>query len=99
MIPVNNQYHLEYAQEVAKELRKYKVRFELDDREEKMGYKIRESQTKKVPMSIVLGDKEVANKEVTFRRFGEQKTTTLPLKEFVHFLVDEIAERKNYLPE
>ncbi len=99
VIPVNNQYHLEYAQEVAKELRKYKVRFELDDREEKMGYKIRESQTKKVPMSIVLGDKEVANKEVTFRRFGEQKTTTLPLKEFIHFLVDEIAERKNYQPE
>ena len=99
VIPVNNQYHLEYAQEVAKELRKYKVRFELDDREEKMGYKIRESQTKKVPMSIVLGDKEVANKEVTFRRFGEQKTTTLPLKEFIHFLVDEIAERKNYRPE
>ena len=50
-------------------------------------------------MSIVLGDKEVANKEVTFRRFGEQKTTTLPLKEFIHFLVDEIAERKNYHAE
>ena len=50
-------------------------------------------------MSIVLGDKEVANTEVTFRRFGEQKTETLPLKEFVHFLVEEIAERKNHKPE
>lgn len=99
VIPVNNQYHLEYAKEVVKELRKYKIRLELDDREEKMGYKIRESQTKKIPMSIVLGDKEVANNEVTFRRFGEQKTETLPLKEFVHFLVEEIAERKNHKPE
>ena len=50
VIPVNNQYHLEYAKEVAKELRKYRVRLEIDEREEKMGYKIRESQTKKIPM-------------------------------------------------
>ena len=99
VIPVNNQYHLDYAKEVAKELRKYKIRLELDDREEKMGYKIRESQTKKVPMSIVLGDKETANGEVTFRRFGEQKLKHYPLKEFVHFLVEEIAERKNHKPE
>ena len=76
VIPVNNQYHLEYAKEVVKELRKYKIRLELDDREEKMGYKIRESQTKKIPMSIVLGDKEVANNGQTYQfwkiagRFG-----------------------------
>ncbi|MGL4336557.1 MAG: threonine--tRNA ligase [Turicibacter sp.] len=94
VIPVNNQFHLEYANEISALLRKYKIRFELDDREEKMGYKIRESQTKKVPMSIVLGDKEVQNKEVTFRRFGQQKTETLPLNEFVHLVVDEIAQRK-----
>ncbi|HAX72717.1 MAG TPA: threonine--tRNA ligase [Firmicutes bacterium] len=95
VIPVNNQFHLEYANEIVKELRKYRVRLELDDREEKMGYKIRESQTKKVPMSIVLGDKEVQNNEVTFRRFGEQKTQTLPVKEFIHLLVDEIANRQS----
>jgi len=96
VIPVNNQYHLEYAKEVVKLLNQYQIRFELDDREEKMGYKIRESQTKKIPLSIVLGDKEVENNEVTFRRFGQQQTETLPLYEFIHLLVDEIATRKSY---
>ena len=95
VIPVNNQYHLEYAKEIAAELRKYRIRFEMDDREEKMGYKIRESQTRKIPMSIVLGDKERDEQTVTFRRFGEQKTENLPMKEFVHLLVDEIASRKS----
>ena len=96
VIPVNNQYHLEYAKEVVQELRKYRIRLSLDDRGEKMGYKIRESQTKKVPISIVLGDQEACDKLVTFRRFGSQATKTLPLQEFIHLLLDEIATYKSY---
>ena len=94
VIPVNNNFHLAYAEEVAAMLKKYRIRFKLDDRSEKMGYKIRESQTKKIPFSIVLGDKETENKEVTFRRYGEQKSETLPLQRFIHLILDEVATRK-----
>lgn len=93
VIPVNNAYHLDYAKEVAKELRKYRIRFDMDDRSEKMGYKIRESQTKKVPISIVLGDKEKENNEVTFRRYGQQNSETLPLADFIQLVHGEIVNR------
>jgi len=93
-IPVNNEYHLEYAREVTAQLRKHRIRFNLDDRAEKMGYKIRESQTKKVPMQIVLGDAERDSQTVTLRRYGSEETKTLLLDEFIQLVLGEIMSKK-----
>ena len=58
IIPVNNEYHLDYAHEIDEEFKELNLRTEIDARDEKLGYKIRESQTKKIPYTLVLGDKE-----------------------------------------
>ena len=73
IIPVNNEFHLDYAKEVYELLLDNDIRCHLDQRLKKIGYKIRESQIKKVPYSIVLGDKEKANKSVTYRKYGKKK--------------------------
>ncbi len=96
IIPVNNEFHLEYAKEVKGLLLNNNIRVNLDGREEKVGYKIRESQMKKVPYSIVLGDKEKDNKEVTFRRYGEQKSETVSLTDFVNLLQEEIKNKVDH---
>ncbi len=93
IIPVNLDLHSDYAREVQKALRKHKIRCEVDMRDEKMGYKIRESQVKKVPYSIVIGDKEMENNEITYRRYGEKKSQTVLLDEFIRLLIDEIEKK------
>jgi len=93
LIPVNNNYHSEYANEIASLLKKHRIRFNLDNREEKLGYKIRESQTKKVPMLVVIGDKEVENKTITIRRYGSDDQQTLSLEDFISTTLNEIAEK------
>ncbi|MCL2559358.1 MAG: threonine--tRNA ligase [Turicibacter sp.] len=93
IIPVNNNYHSEYVAEIVARLKKHRIRFNLDDREEKLGYKIRESQTKKVPMLIVIGDKEVESKTINVRRYGQDDQQTLALEEFVTTILDEIANK------
>jgi len=93
LIPVNNNYHTEYSDEIANLLKKHRIRFNMDTRAEKLGYKIRESQTKKVPMLVVIGDKEVENKTITVRRYGQEETQTLSLEEFVATILDEITSK------
>ena len=93
LIPVNNHFHSEYADEIATLLKKHRIRFNLDNREEKLGYKIRESQTKKVPMLVVIGDKEVESKTITVRRYGQEETQTLTLEDFVSTVLNEIAHK------
>lgn len=99
VIPVNPNIHLDYAKEVAKVLKKNKIRIHLDERDEKIGYKIRESQVKKVPYSIVLGDKEMENNQVTYRRYGEQNSVTVSLDEFVQLLKNEVENKVRHKPE
>ncbi|MGN1323430.1 MAG: threonine--tRNA ligase [Bacilli bacterium] len=94
IIPVNNEYHLEYAKELFALLEKEDVRVKLDDRNEKLTYKMRESQTKKVPYTIILGDKEVSAKEVTVRLHGTNENITLGRDEFVS-KVKEVIDNKN----
>ena len=94
IIPVNNEYHLEYAKELFALLEKENVRVKLDDRNEKLTYKMRESQTKKVPYTIILGDKEVSAKEVTVRLHGTNENITLGRDEFVS-KVKEVIDNKN----
>ncbi len=93
VIPVNNEFHLEYATLIKDMLLSHGIRVNLDSRNEKLSYKMRESQTKKIPLTLVIGDKERDNKEISYRKFGSQETTTVSDLEFVK-LVDECIESK-----
>ncbi len=90
IIPVNNEAHLAYATKVQAQLKKAGLRVAIDDRDEKLNYKIRESQTKKVPYTLVLGDNEMNNESVTYRHFGTSETITLSLDEMIDKLVKEV---------
>ena len=94
IIPVNNDYHLEYAKEVYKELDEMNVRVNLDDRNEKLSYKMRESQTKKNPITLILGDKEAENSTISYRKFGSAETYTLPKSDFYKLVKETIDARK-----
>ena len=93
VIPVKNEYHLEYSKEVFKLLEEKGIRVELDDREEKLGYRIREAQMKKIPYQLVLGDKERDERTVTYRQYGQQKATTVSLDEYVNMILEEIETK------
>lgn len=94
IIPVNNDYHLEYAKEVYKDLDDMNIRVNLDDRNEKLSYKMRESQTKKNPITLILGDKEVESNTISYRKFGSTETYTLPKEIFIKTLKEAISARK-----
>lgn len=94
IIPVNNDYHLEYAKEVYKELDDLNIRVQLDDRNEKLSYKMRESQTKKNPITLILGDKEVESSTISYRKFGSTETYTLPKSDFYKLVKETISARK-----
>ena len=72
------------------------LRAEVDARNEKLGYRIREAQTHKVPVQIVIGDGEMENETVTLRRFGSRDSLTLSLEEGVKALVNEAVTHHNY---
>ena len=94
ILPVNNEYHLDYAKEVFSKLNEEGIRVELDDREEKVGYRMREAVIQKTPIVLVLGQKEVDEKLVSYRRRGSQDTTTVSYEEFIDLLKKEIKEHK-----
>lgn len=94
VIPVQNDLHQAYAKEIAAKLADHDFRVEMDLREEKLGYKIREAQTKKIPFQLVLGDKEAQDGTVTYRRYGQQEQITVPLQEFIALVHEEIALKK-----
>ncbi len=84
IIPVHHEKHLAYANKVKEALETVGLRVEIDDRNEKMGYRIRESQTHKIPYTLVLGDGEEENNTVTVRKFGHKETSTMTLEECVN---------------
>ena len=94
VIPVNNEYHLDYAREIYKMLLDADYRVEIDERDEKLSYKMRESQIKKIPITLILGQKEVDNKEISFRLFGSSETTTMSQKDFMDYINDLKINRK-----
>ena len=94
IIPVNNDYHLEYAKEVYKDLDDMNIRVNLDDRNEKLSYKMRESQTKKNPITLILGDKEVESNTISYRKFGSTETYTLPKSDFYKLVKETISAKK-----
>lgn len=95
IIPVNVDLHYDYAKQIQDELKSQGVRVNIDDRNEKMGYKIREAQMKKIPYQLVVGDKEVENNEVNVRKYGSQDQETVEKDDFIWNLVDEIRLKKH----
>ena len=93
VIPVNAEYHLEYASELYEELKNAGYRVELDSRNEKLGYKLREAVMKKVPYMLIIGQKEVDNKNVSFRRSGSEETITVSYEEFIELLKEDVANK------
>ena len=93
VIPVKLEYHDEYAKEVVAKLRKAHIRVNNDNRDEKLGYRIREAQLKKIPYQLVLGDNERDNGTVTYRKHGEKKQTTVTFEEFVELLNTEVENK------
>lgn len=94
IIPVKPEYHGEYCQSIFKLMQDNGIRVEMDDRNEKLGYRMRESQIKKAPFTLVIGDNERDNNQISFRRHGSQETTTLSQAEFVELVKNEIATKK-----
>lgn len=93
VIPVKLEYHDEYAKEVVAKLRKAHFRVNNDNRDEKLGYRIREAQLKKIPYQLVLGDNERDNGTVTYRKHGEKKQTTVTFEEFVELFNTEVENK------
>ena len=94
ILPVNNEYHLDYAKKVEEILRNMDIRVELDSRDEKLGYRMRESQMKKVPISLVLGNSERDEETVTIRFFGKEDKKTMKLDEFISYVKEKIDNRE-----
>ncbi|SDM75625.1 threonyl-tRNA synthetase [Psychrobacillus sp. OK028] len=91
IIPVSNEVHFEFAKQIEEQLVAAGFRVEMDDREEKLGYKIREAQMQKIPYMLVLGDKELEAGNVNVRKYGEQKSESIPFAEFLERLKEEVA--------
>ena len=93
VIPVNPEFQGEYAKEVTEMLKEKDIRAELDDRNEKLGYRLREAQTEKVPFTLILGDQEKENATISYRLFGQKDTTTVSKEEFIKLIKEEIINK------
>ncbi len=96
VLPVNNNIHAEKAQEIVNALKKLGIRASLDANEDKLGYRMRNAQIKKVPYTIVIGDHEKEEGTVTYRHYGEKQQITVKFDEFVSMIQEEIRLRKIY---
>ena len=94
VLPVSNEHHLEYAEKVVYMLRENGFRVELDNRDEKLGYKMRDAQTHKIPYTLVLGDKELENNSVNYRVYGNPDTTSLDINEFIVMLKKVVDDKE-----
>ena len=92
IIPVNQDVHLDYCNKVKKLLEEQGIRVSLDARDEKLGYRMRESQTKKIPYTLVIGDKEMNDNTVNYRKHGVTDTTVVPINKFIDLLIDSIKK-------
>jgi len=93
VIPVNNEYHLDSAEKLHDELKELGFRCEIDGRDEKLGYKIRESQTRKIPYTLVVGDNEKDLANVTYRKFGSQEQITVSKNDFINLVNNDIKTK------
>ena len=93
ILPITDK-HFDYAFDLRKKLFDLGIRVEVDDRNEKMGYKIREAQVKKIPYALVIGDQEMQDGNVTLRKYGEKDSQTMSVDEFIKLVQDKIASRE-----
>ena len=93
-IPVNPNVHNDYAQQLTDKLAAVGFRIQNDNRNEKLGYRLREAQIKKVPVQIIVGDNEVNDSLVTFRRHGSKDSETVSVDKFIEMMQNEIAQKK-----
>ncbi|WP_350299675.1 threonine--tRNA ligase [Peribacillus frigoritolerans] len=91
VIPVSPEVHLDYAKEVQEKLKAQGIRVDLDTRDEKIGYKIREAQMQKIPYMLVVGDNEAKEGSVNVRKYGEQKSETIAFEDFVSAIKAEVS--------
>ena len=92
IVPVNSEIHSDYAYKVKEEFVKAGFRVEVDDRNEKLGYRIREAQLKKIPVQIVVGDGEMNESAVNIRRYGQQGNTSMKLEDAIKSFKDEVSK-------
>lgn len=94
IIPVNNEAHQDYADMVYSELKKAGIRVALDDSNEKLNYKIRQAQIKKIPYTVIIGGNEIENKNISFRLFGKADTHQEDLCSFILRVNEDIAKKR-----
>ena len=94
IIPVNLEYHEEYTRSLESWLRGQNIRVTADYRNEKLSYKMRESVVKKIPVTVIVGQKEVDNETISYREFGSEETTTVTKDEFLNYLKSRIESKK-----
>ena len=94
VLPVNDEAHGEYANKILKTLKDAGIRVDLDESNEKLGFRIRESQTKKIPYTLVIGNKEVESNTVTYRLYGKEQTVNMGIDEFVNHVLEDIKDKK-----
>ncbi len=94
ILPVSNVAHKEYVEQLEAELKAKGVRVILDDRDEKLNYKIRESQVMKTPYTLIIGDSEMEESKVTYRPYGTTDNINVTKDEFIAMITEEIAERR-----
>lgn len=94
IIPVNNEYHLEYSNQIKAQLEQEGFRVSVDDRDEKLGYRLREAQVMKVPVQIIIGDKEIESKNINVRRYGSREQNAFETVDFIQSLHEEVSSKK-----
>ncbi len=93
ILPVNNEAHLKHAQSVARKFMRHGIRVELDDSNEKLSYRLRQSQVAKIPYTLVIGDTEKKDNLVTYRKFGDTAQVTIPYADFMRRIKQEIKDK------
>ena len=94
LLPVNNNFHLEYANKLYHDMKEHGLRVELDDSNDKLGYRMRNAQMRKIPYTIVLGDHERDDETVTYRKYGEKEQITVKVNDFIAMIDEEIKLMK-----
>ena len=94
LLPVNNEFHLDYTNKLYDLFKKEGIRVVKDDANEKLGYRLRSSQLRKIPYTLVIGDNEKDNQTVTYRKYGTKEQITVTVDEFLNLLKEEIKNRK-----
>lgn len=94
IVPVKNEYHLDYAKSLKDELQELGFRVNIDDREEKLGYRLRESVINKNPILVIIGQKEVDENIISYRNYGSEETISLSKAEFINYIKELRENRK-----